>query len=68
MDEVRVYLCLHFASNKIIVANKISFFLIRSTFPPARDSLWPKSSGTFTQPLVALLSAVLLRRMNGVAT
>ena len=46
---------------------KLAFFLIRSQFPAARDSLWPKSSGTFTQPLVALLSALLLRRMNGVA-
>ena len=28
------------------------------------SAFWPKRSGTTTQPLAALFSAVLLRRMN----
>ena len=51
-----------------LLGTKLGFFLVRSTFVPAHASLWPERSGASTYPLVALLSAVLLRRMNGVAT
>ena len=51
-----------------LLGTELGFFPVRSTFLQARASFWPKRSGTTTKPLVALLSAVLLRRMNRVAT
>ena len=68
MDKVRVYMCFHIASNNSTAGNKTKFFLARSSFLPARASFWPKRSRRTTQPLVALLSAVLLRGMTWVAT
>ena len=59
MDKVHYYMYLHIASIKFIARNKTRLFLVRSSFLLAR---------TTTLPVVALLSAVLLRRMNWVAT
>ena len=51
-----------------LLGTKLWFFLARSMFLPAHASLWPERSGATTGQLLALLSAVLLRRMNRVAT
>ena len=47
-----------------LLGTKLGFFLARSTFLPAHASFWPERSGATTSSLLALLSAVLLRRMN----
>ena len=52
------------ASSKSTVGAKLGFYLVNSLLPQAGSSFWPKRSGTTTQPLVALLAAVLLRKMN----
>ena len=71
MDTVHVYMSLHFASIESTVVNKTRFFsqpVPHSTFLPAHASPWPERSGATIQPLIALLSALLLRRMNREAT
>ena len=69
MDEIHVYKCSHLAPTKFTAGNNTRLsLLVRSSFPPARASLWPKHSGTTTWPQVALLSAMLQRRMNRVTT
>ena len=40
--------CLHAASVKTTVGNKLGFFLARSTFLPAHASFWPERSGATT--------------------
>ena len=68
MDKVHVYKCFSYCIDCINWWEKNRVFC--SPFPLllARASLWPKRSGKTTQPLVALLSAVLLKRMKWVAT
>ena len=56
------------ASIKSTFGTKLDVFRVCSLLLTAGSSFWPKCSGTTTQPLVALLSAVLLRRMNLLAT
>ena len=67
-EKVLVSMWLHTATIKSTVGNKLGFFLARSTFHPAHVSHWPARSGATTSLLVAVLSAVLLRRMILVAT
>ena len=40
--------CLHAASVKFLVGNKLGFFLARSTFLLANASIWPECSGATT--------------------
>ena len=49
---------------KSTFGTKLGFFLFGSPLLRAGSSFWPKCSGTITLPLVALLAAVLLRRVN----
>ena len=51
-----------------VLETKLDFLRVHSMFLPARASLWPERSGTTTYTLIALLYAVLLRRLNRVAT
>ena len=51
-----------------LLGTKQADFVARSTVLPAHAPLWPERYVATTQPLVALLSAVLLRRMILVAT
>ena len=62
-------MCLQISSNNSTVRNKKKdFFLLRYSFLLAGSSFWLRRSRTTTSPLVALLSAVLLRGMKWVAT
>ena len=52
----------------LLLGTKLDFLLVRFTVLPAHVSLWLKRSGTTTWTLIALLSTVLLRRMDRVTT
>ena len=69
MDKLHLYICFHNASIKSTTAgNKTRLFPSPFLTLLAGSSFWPKRSGTTTQPLVTLLSALLLRRLKWVAT